>query len=275
MPDRYAVWLDRDVIEVTGEESGAYLQGQLSQDVLSAGEGASVWSWVLSPQGKVDALARVTRLAPDRWMLDTDRGWGDALIARLNRFKLRTKVTVEPLGWKVLGLRGDVDEATAAAARAEPAWPGVDGIDLMGEDPPVPAGWDQVGPDAYEAQRIRLGIPKMGAELDERTIPGETGLVARTVSFTKGCYTGQELVARIDSRGGNVPRRLARLAPEAKVDAGSALSVPDGSSAGVLTSAAETPAGEWVALGYIKRGVDLDAPLTAGGVTITVAGLVS
>lgn len=275
MPDGRAVWLDRDVIEVTGEESGAYLQGQLSQDVLAIGDGDSVWSWVLSPQGKVDALTRVTRLSPDRWVLDTDRGWGDALVARLNRFKLRTRATIEPRAWKVLGLRGGAVPDTGASVRADPAWPGVEGIDLIDEDPRIPEGWDPLGADAYEAERIQLGIPRMGAELDERTIPGETGLVPRTVSFTKGCYTGQELVARVDSRGGNVPRRLALLSPEAEVAAGAALSTSDGSAAGVLTSAAETAAGDWVALGYIKRGVDLDGRLTAGGVTIAVAGPVS
>jgi len=275
VPERYAVWLDRDVVEVVGEESGPYLQGQLSQDVMAVADGASAWSWVLSPQGKVDALARVTRLSPERWLLDTDGGWGEALVARLNRFKLRTKVTLEARDWKVLGLRGEVIHVDSIA-RADPAWPGVEGVDLIGDDLSVPEGWQLMDGDAHEAERIRLGMPKMGAELDERTIPGETGLVPRTVSFTKGCYTGQELVARVDSRGGNVPRRLARLSSDAKLHAGSALVTAGGGSAGVLTSAAETPAGTWVALGYVKRGVDVEAPLSVdpGGATMTFAGLV-
>ena len=73
-------------------------------------------------------------------------------------------------------------------------------------------GWS-CDPAEYEAVRIAAGIPRMGAELTDKTIPGETGLIELTVSFTKGCYTGQELVARIDSRGGNVPRHLRRLVP--------------------------------------------------------------
>lgn len=276
MPDRYAVWLDRDVVEVTGEESGAYLQGQLSQDVLSIDDGASAWSWVLSPQGKVDTLARVTRLSPERWLLDTDGGWGETLVARLNRFKLRTKVTVEPTGAKVLGIRGAPAGESGSLVEADPCWPGVTGVDLIGTSPAPPDDWELLDGDAYEAERIRIGFPKMGAELDERTMPGETGLVPMTVSFTKGCYTGQELVARVDSRGGNVPRRLARLHPAAKVDAGAALVTAAGTAAGVVTSAAETPSGAWVALGYVKRGVDLEGTLSSdpGGVTIAIAGLV-
>jgi folate-binding protein YgfZ len=279
----YAVWLEREVVEVAGEESGPYLQGQLSQDVLSIGDGASAWSWVLTPQGKVDAFARVTRLSPERWVLDTDAGWGEALVARLSRFKLRTKATIELLDWKVLGLRVPADGAPGPQAggsgnlvAADPCWPGVAGVDLMAEIPFPPEGWRIMGPDQHEAERIRVGFPRMGAELDERTIPGETGLVPRTVSFTKGCYTGQELVARIDSRGGNVARRLARLAPAAKVEPGSPLVAPGAREAGVLTSVAEAPDGRWVALGYLKRGVDTQGSLAAGpdAVTVTVEGLV-
>lgn len=77
MPDRYAAWLDRDVVAVTGPDAGSFLQGQISQDVLALdGDKDTVWSWVLSPMGKVDALVRVTRLSPDSWLLDTDGGWG-------------------------------------------------------------------------------------------------------------------------------------------------------------------------------------------------------
>ena len=275
-----AVWLDRDVVEVVGEESASFLQGQLSQDVLSIGDGASAWSWVLTPQGKVEVLARVTRLSEQRWVLDTDGGWGETLVTRLNRFKLRTKVTIDPRDWKVLRIldpvAGEPTGGNAGAVRADPAWPGVEGVDLIGEDIAVPHDRRAMGAGEYEAVRISLGFPKMGAELDDRTIPGETGLVPMTVSFTKGCYTGQELVARIDSRGGNVARRLARLAPAAKVAPGSTLSTDDGQQAGVVTSAAETPDGRWVALGYLKRGTDTAVTLAAvpDGVTVTVEGFV-
>lgn len=279
----YAVWLDRDVVEAVGEEAEAFLQGQLSQDVLGVRDGASAWTWVLSPQGKVDALARVTRVSPDRWLLDTDSGWGETMVARLNRFKLRTKVTIRQLDWKVLGLRGAPGHAAGqqgAGGAARPVtvepWPGIAGEDLIGAEPAAPAGWPLISSHEYEAERIAAGIPKMGADIDDRTMPGETGLVPLTVSFTKGCYTGQELVARVDSRGGNVPRRLARLSAQAEVEAGAELATADGKPAGVLTSAAERSGGRWVALGYLKRGVDAAASLTAGpeGAAVTVEGLV-
>lgn len=278
MPDGgpYAVWIGRDVVEAAGEEAAAFLQGQLSQDVLALGDGASAWTWVLTPQGKVEVLARVTRVSQERWLLDTDEGWGAAMVGRLNRFKLRTKVTIEQLDLKVLGIRDGAATEIEGTVRANPEWPGVRGVDLIGEDLSVPDGLRLMGPDEYEAERIAVGFPRMGADIDERTIPGETGLVGRTVSFTKGCYTGQELVARVDSRGGNVPRRLARLVPEGKVDVGSPLMTPGGETAGVLTSVAETSAGGWVALGYIKRGVGTEEPLAGGveGVAVTVSGLV-
>jgi folate-binding protein YgfZ len=108
----------------------------------------------------------------------------------------------------------------------------------------------------------------MGAEMDERTIPAETGLIPMTVDFEKGCYTGQELVARIDSRGGHVARHLRGLRFAGPVDAGTELLGPDGRAAGTVTSAATDPSvtGEWVGLGYVRRGVDPADPLTAGAV---------
>ena len=78
-----AVWLPRDFVQVAGPEAEAYLQGQLSQDV-AASAGASAWSFLLQPQGKVDALVRVVRHAPDRFTLDVDGGFGDAVLARLS-----------------------------------------------------------------------------------------------------------------------------------------------------------------------------------------------
>ena len=90
-------------------------------------------------------------------------------------------------------------------------WGGLAGYDLLGADPVAPDGAVAVSQDDYEAARIEAGFPRHGAELDERTIPAEAGLVEASVSFTKGCYTGQELVARIDSRGSNVPRHLRGL----------------------------------------------------------------
>jgi folate-binding protein YgfZ len=117
----------------------------------------------------------------------------------------------------------------------------------------------------------------MGAELTPKTIPHEAGVVARTVSFTKGCYTGQELVARIDSRGGNVPRRLVGIVAPPGPAAVDALSpgmtlhggeVPEGDGAaedkvvGAVTSAAwSVELGAWAGLAYLHRNVGAPGPV--------------
>jgi folate-binding protein YgfZ len=259
----YAVWLDRDVVAATGPEASVFLQGQLSQDVVALADGATSWSWVLAPTGKVDALVRVARLAEDDWLLDTDAGWGEPLLTRLNRFKLRTKVDLAVRPWQALGLRGDRPQVAGEAVVVD-AWPHLDGVDLLGERLSVPADWRVLAPEAYEAVRIAAGMPKMGAELTEKTIPAETGLIDQTVSFTKGCYTGQELVARIDSRGGHVPRHLRGLLPASPIAAGTELVDSSGRAAGTVTSAAPGPSGAWLGLGYVRRGVDIPGLLWAG-----------
>ncbi|HEV7688816.1 MAG TPA: hypothetical protein VGQ80_19735, partial [Acidimicrobiia bacterium] len=189
-----AVWLPRDALKVSGPDATTYLQGQLAQDLDPIEPGASAWSLVLQPQGKVDALVRVTR-DEDGWVLDTDGGWGPAVAERLARFRLRVKVDIEALEWRCLGLRGPDVPRLATARPAD--WPGFPGVDLLGPDPAVPDGVPLVVIEAYEVARIEAGVPVMGAELDERTIPAEAGVVECSVSFTKGCFTGQELVARI------------------------------------------------------------------------------
>ncbi|MGH9268483.1 MAG: YgfZ/GcvT domain-containing protein, partial [Acidimicrobiales bacterium] len=118
----------------------------------------------------------------------------------------------------------------------------------------------------FEALRIEAGMPRMGAELDERTMPHETGLVARTVSFTKGCYTGQELVARVDSRGGHAPRHLRGvvMGTGTPVPPVGAVVEVDGREVGRLTSVAESPGlGTAVALALVRREVAPPAPARA------------
>ena len=255
-----AVWLPRDFVLVRGPDAVAYLQGQLSQDVAALAPGSSADSLLLQPQGKVDALVRLTRTAGDEVVVDVDGGFGEAVMARLTRFKLRVKADIEPLGWRCLALRGPrahhVQAAGGLAVAAD--WPGLPGVDVLGEDPDVPAGVRVCGAEAWEAVRIEAGIPAMGRELTERTIPAEAGVVERTVSFTKGCYTGQELVARIDSRGGNVPRRLrgVLVATNLLPPVGATLVVGD-REVGSLTSVAESLERRApVALAYVRREVE-------------------
>jgi len=289
----------RDVLAVRGPDAESYLQGQLSQDVLALAVGASADTLLLEPDGKLSALLRVTRTDGQGFVLDVDRGYGDAVLTRLRRFLLRSKVELEHLPWRDLSLRGaGVAEAaqgllTVLAERGVLAlpfdWNGWTGIDLLGPedvvlglgDAALPDGVTACGPDAVEACRIASGIPAMGTELTGKTIAAEAGLVERTVSFTKGCYTGQELVARLDSRGTNVPRRLVGVVAPASASAGGeapltltrgmtlhAGEAPAGDSpaedkvVGTITSAAwSAELGTWVALGYLHRSVEAPGPV--------------
>jgi folate-binding protein YgfZ len=255
--------LPRDVLRVSGRDAAAFLQGQLSQDldVLPPRIGSSADALLLQPAGKVEALVRLTRWTDGAFLLDVDAGWGDAVQARLRRFLLRMDVTIEPLPWRCIALRGpraaEVDTGALGLAADWPSWPGVD---ILGDPPPRPDGVPEATAEDYEAARIEAGVPRMGTELDERTIPAEAGVVERSVSFTKGCFVGQELVARIDSRGGNVPRRLRGLvvAGDDVPPAGAAVVVGE-KEAGHVTSAARSPARGPVALAYLGRAVEVPA----------------
>ena len=260
--------IERDVVAVRGPDALAFLQGQLSQDVAAMAVGASLPSFLLQPTGKVDAYLRVTKRAEDDFLLDVDGGFGDAVVARLARFKLRTKADLERLPWRAVAIRG----STIVVPPGPLALPADGGVDLLGPDAELPAGVRPASAEELEAARIVAGTPRMGAELDERTIPAEAGVVDRAVSFTKGCYTGQELVARIDSRGGNVPRRLRGLVVAGDPPARGAEVVHDGTVAGRVTSAARRGVGS-VALAYLGRAVAVPADVTVDGVRATAVAL--
>ena len=272
-----AALVPRDVVRTTGADATTFLQGQISQDVEAVEPGDSAWSLVLAPQGKVDAWFRLTRLGQNEFLVDLDAGFAEALVARLERFKLRVDATFEILeGWQMLSIRGssgssDGLDAFRAELRAAVAWPGFEGVDLLGPEVSLPAG-AETSTAAMEVARIRAGWPVMGRELTERTIPAEiAGLVESSVSFTKGCYTGQELVARIDSRGGNVPRpvRLLEIRGDG-VSPGAGITV-DGKAVGEVTSAAADPAsGVTVALGPVHRRVEPPADAEVDGIPATV-----
>ena len=252
--------VERGVLAVAGPDAEDFLQGQLSQDVAALAEGQSAWSLILQPQGRIDAFVRVTRQAADRFVLDTD-GPLDQVVTRLRRFMLRTDVEIEPLDWQCIAVRGP--GAADAAVSGEIVAPvPTGGIDVLGPSPQVPGDVPTVGPEALEAHRIRAGFPRMGIDIDDRTIPAEAEVVPFTVSFTKGCFTGQELVARMDSRGGKAPRYLRLLVAEgrAALSGGDPIASVDGDDIGTVTSAAwDAITGTTVALGYIKRAVEMPA----------------
>ncbi len=253
------VRVPRDAITVAGPDAFEYLQGQLSQDLAGLEAGHSAWSLALQPQGKVDAFVRVTRTDDAGFLLDVDAGWGDGVVARLERFKLRVKAEIARAPWERVRVFA-ADPATGIAYEWAP---------LHGADVQEPRPTAEAQPEAWEVLRIEAGVPSMGSELTERTIPAEVEtVVERGVSFTKGCFTGQELVARIDARGGNVPRHLRRLVVEGPVPSPGETIVVADREVGAITSAGRHPDGHAVALGFVRRDVTApaEAVLAGGGV---------
>lgn len=229
---RVSFWCEypRDVVQVSGPDAAGYLQGQVSQDLRPLAVGDAAWTFVLQPTGRIDVLARVWRTGDEVFVLDTDAGFGETLTARLNRFRIRVKAEIETLQWRCLAVRGDgaADVSTGLAS-----WGG--GVDLLGPDPQPPSGFAHGTAADLLAARIAAAWPAMGAEIvPGETIPAETGIAGVAVSFTKGCYPGQELVERMDSRGATAPRLLQRVHTD--------------EWHGEVTSTA----GEW-ALAYVKR----------------------
>jgi tRNA-modifying protein YgfZ len=261
-----AVVVERDVVRIEGPDAEAYLQGQLSQDVSRLEIGDSGWTFALQPQGKVDAWFRISRVGHDVYEADVDAGSGEALLARLQRFLLRTKAELSLSTVSMVAVRGAVVDAPPDARAADPAWPGIDGVDLLGSSE-IPSGIEVWSTDDLERARIEAGVPKMGSELTESTIPAEAGIVERSVSFTKGCFTGQELVARIDSRGGNVPRHLRGVVAEGVLPVGAEL-VVDGKVVGHVTSSVPDRA-----LAYVGRAVEPPAAATVDGQPVEIVAL--
>lgn len=232
MSEPFWVATDRDIVRVSGSDALTYLQGQVSQDLLPMAVGDRRWTFLLQPAGKVEVLARVERTADDTFVFDVDAGYGDELVARLNRFKIRVQVDVEPVPWRVVCVLG--------------------GTDVVGPDAAAPAGTRAGSAEELEAARVADGWPAMGREIvPGETIPAETGVVAVAVDFRKGCYPGQELVERMDSRGAEAPRVLRVLDVEGGAHAGDPV-VVDGNEVGVLTSVAGGKA-----IARVKRGVEV------------------
>lgn len=277
----------RDVLVVSGPDAIGYLHGQLSADVVALEPGQSTLALLLEPDGRISVLVRLWRTDEHTVVIDTDATAGDATEARLRRFLLRTDATIERREWDCVALRGpgatdlvDRADATGAELVGLGMWPRIDGLDLLGPQVTLPGGVREAFPGEIEALRIRAGWPAYGAEVVPGVIPAALGswLISAAVSFTKGCYVGQELTARINSRGGNVPRTLRsfELADRRTASIGDNIVVLDDNGingdggpsgpVGTVTSAAVDPfSGSTLVLGYVKRVVDEDARLGVAG----------
>lgn len=232
---------ERDTVELHGEDSVTFLHSQVSQDISALVDGDSAWTLVLAPTGKVEALARVRRVAPGHLVVDVDAGYGPGLLARLNRFRIRVRAELSA-GTVMVAVPGHAGLAGRPEGIALAGWWDGDPHVLVDE---VPAPDDDA---EFDLARVTAGWPAMGAEiLPGETIPAETGLAAVAVNFAKGCYPGQELVERMESRGARPPRSLKRLTVAEGARPGDPVMAGD-KQIGLVTSVAGTRA-----LGYVNR----------------------
>ena len=220
----------RAFVRVAGPDAADYLQRMVSNDVEALDEGAACEALLLTAKARVIAPLRVLRRGPDDFLVSTEPELGDHVRTQLVRARFAARVEIEPEeheSWLVLG-----------------------GGEILDERPPGV----EVGEDELERWRIEAGIPRWGREIDERILPAEAGLDETHISFTKGCYPGQEPIARQRHRG-KVNRRLRVLEVEGDAAAGDELQL-EGKTVGRITSATQE-----VALGYVRVEVPQDAVL--------------
>ena len=262
----------RDLVVVRGPDATSFLQSLVSQDLdaLAVGEGAH--SLLLQPQGKLAVDFYVVHVEPDAWWCVCEGGFGEALASGLDRFRIRVDADVQQVAVAALAVRGLLPDAAPGVQLVAVEWGAAPAFDAVGPEAAIVAFGDSldvpvIDDDAYERARIEAGVPRQGFDTDERTIPQEAGLERVAVSFTKGCFVGQELVCRIDSRG-HVNRFLRRLrAPAGGLTRGASV-VYEGRAIGEVTSAAGS-----VALAMIRREIEPGADVDVGAVTAVVEAL--
>lgn len=271
------VVLPHDVLWVRGRDAIPFLEGLVSQNVEAAPVASVEPALLLSPQGKLVSPLWMLRDTTDVGLV-TDPGSGEAVLETLLRFRLRVDVSIDPEPGPIAEVWGpQAAAAVGVACGIEPkrsAWVGADGaivadlpfrrVDLprwlvVGVHPEklIAAGARPVGDEAVTAARIEAGEAQMGIDIDRSTIPQEAELIDGAVDFAKGCYLGQELVARIESRG-HVNRQLRGLlcGEGAAPPPGAALSV-EGREVGTITSVAVSLVrGVPVGLGLVRSEVE-------------------
>jgi folate-binding protein YgfZ len=219
----------RAYVRVSGPDAEDFLQRMLSNDV-AANERCD--ALLLTPKARIVAPVRVLRRAPDDYLLLTEPELGDVVRTQLLRARFAAKVDVEP--------------------EQHESWLVVGGDEVLDERPPG----DEATEEDVERWRIEAGLPRWGRELDDTILPAEAGLEQTHISFTKGCYPGQEPIARQHYRG-KVNRRLRVLDVHGGATPGDELTL-DGKTVGRITSAVNG-----VALGYVRTEVPDDAELVS------------
>jgi tRNA-modifying protein YgfZ len=257
---------DRAKLRVTGPDRIRFLNGQLTNDIVNLQPGISVYACALSAKGKLCGDLFVTPLK-DALLLDYALALRDSIPARLEKYLIADEVELEDVTeeFALFHLTGVelpdaiLPEGTVTISDRFAA----DGKDLL-----LQAALKNVVPklindtpladSKLEEFRIEQGIPYWGTELSEETIPNEAGLDKRAVSYTKGCYLGQEIISRLKSLG-HVNRHLRgiRLTSGSDLQPGDKLAAEDGKQIGSVTSACKSDRlSSWIGLGYLRRGFD-------------------
>jgi tRNA-modifying protein YgfZ len=274
---------DRGLLIVSGPDAADYLQGQLTNDTEAIGPGEWIYAALLDRKGHMQADMRVLRPGdgPDLW-LDLEPEGLEAAGRHLGTYKIGREVDVADAGdeYVLFSLIGP--RATEIARAAEAVTLRTDqGVDLI-----VPAaerdgihaalldaGAVEVSFEAAEILRIESGRPRFGAEMGTETMPAEAGIVEQAVSFTKGCYIGQETVARLHYKG-KPNRHLRGLRFSGPARPGDSI-VLDEKEVGTVGSAALSPAFGSIGLAILRREAEPGATVAAGedGVTAEVVAL--
>jgi folate-binding protein YgfZ len=248
----------RAFVRVAGPDAASYLNRMLSNDVDALDRGETCEALLLTPKARVIAPLLVFRRGDDDLLLVTEPEVGDELRDRLLRFRFAARCEIGPethVSTLVLG----AEAPPGAIANRDY---GVPAYELLDGDPP--AGTESIGADELERLRILARTPRLGREIDDRVLPAEAGLDARAISFTKGCYPGQEPVARLHYRGHpNRGLRLLALTGDGLPAYDGELRL-DGKVVGRVTSAARDPEHGLVALAFVRREVPPEAELRLG-----------
>ena len=259
---------------VTGADVVEFLQGQVTNDVAALGPGQGCYALLLNPKGRILADMRILMLKAEELLLHSDRD--EVLRKNLDMYRIGRQVEIEPAGKAVLHLIGP---AAAEVAAISP--PPTEHSFVEGEVDGVPVlavrtalGIDLVYPvdrvnvldvlrqrstesgsrEAADIVRIESGRPRYGVDMTADNLPGELGLEERAVSFTKGCYVGQEPVARMHHRG-HPNRHLRGLKLSRPGPSGEELE-RDGKQVGAVTSTCVSPALGPIALALVRREVE-------------------
>jgi tRNA-modifying protein YgfZ len=286
---------DRSTILLGGSDVLRYLHAVCTQHTLDLAPGDATQALLLSPKGKIEFAFRLAVLE-EGVLVDTEAAAAQGLAERLARFVFRYDVTVgQPVPGAATVVGPGADAALAAAGlpvpvpgRAGIAGPDLVlrrtpvGVDLLGPGAPAAvAGLERAGveraPDGlWELLRVEHGLPRAGLELTDDVLAEEAGLLGSHVHLDKGCYPGQETVARVHNLG-QVQRRLAGLRFEPSGDGlpapGTDLVADDGRRAGQLRSVVDHPRLGPIGLAYVRRVVDDGRLVRAGARVATVVAL--